>query len=149
MENKYFTLDIEDIRVGYECEMRQRDVWEPYIVQDNDCLSDFRDMDGIRVSYITKEQIEAEGWEYTGFVHKYKGFIKKEHSDYWSARYKNAVMAYNPIDNTLVINVYDPTKTIDGEKPEYDYPNIKRGMFRGECKSINEFRKICKWLNIN
>src|SRR6187431_1971729 len=78
----YFTPQIEDIRVGYECEICPNlgydDRWIPTVgkceeIPGNgvkscnldeltyDCLIDGHI--GIRVPYLTKEQIEAEGWK--------------------------------------------------------------------------------------
>lgn len=82
---KYFTPEIEDIRVGYECEMKQpnfsyfrngitrdtllkileKEEYKPYVIQVFDFqMLKFSGLDGvIRVPYLTKEQIEKEGWK--------------------------------------------------------------------------------------
>lgn len=68
MENKYYTPSIEDIRVGYECETQvdPYPYWVKTIIENGDCLNFIIEKDWqIRTSYLTKEQIEAEGWEYT------------------------------------------------------------------------------------
>jgi hypothetical protein len=80
MENKYFTPDIEDICIGYELEINwnraYEEKWVPIkvSVQDEEFaytseLSEIVDalhdgMSEARVSYLTKEQIEDEGWVY-------------------------------------------------------------------------------------
>ena len=68
MENKYFTPDIEDIHAGYECELLIYDKWEPNIVKPYTALESvvkcIKDK-VIRVPYLTKEQIEAEGWKHS------------------------------------------------------------------------------------
>ena len=128
MENKYFTPDITDIHVGYELEIRQGNMWKSDKVQSNDCFCDFVDMDGYRVPYLTKEQIEAEGWE---FIKHHAG---TEHYDFE----KNGYSLY--VDFDFRGEVY--LKIYDGEQDnEFNY-------FSGKCKDINIFRKICKLLEI-
>lgn len=78
---KYFTPSIEDIRVGYECEClwccQEPRPWWPIVITEEDKMDTkslpfgievtWRLQDGeIRVPYLTKEQIEAEGWEQRG-----------------------------------------------------------------------------------
>ncbi len=88
-DNDYFTPDIEDIRVGYECEICPHlgydNTWIPTVgrCEQNsakDCNQDELTYDclidgyvGIRTPYLTREQIEAEGWEdTTGWLDKDK-----------------------------------------------------------------------------
>ena len=84
MENKYFTPSIEDIRLGYEAEALLPstdswvcDTWTPFTI-DPMKYSHYTPWEGdgthfddvvnrlslkqIRTPYLTKEQIEAEGW---------------------------------------------------------------------------------------
>jgi hypothetical protein len=142
---KYFIPAIEDIHHGYECEMllpahdEQGEVtdydileWRPirYIsgicVQDNDMLMD--DLEGsiktkeIRTPYLTREQIELEGWE--PFLNGYK-------KDRWT-------LLHGTIKYTERTQKYLCIATTTGE----------RIFFRGDCPSINELRQICKLLNI-
>ena len=84
MENRYFTPEIEDIHIGYQCEilwnqnMLSEDNWYKIEIGDNQ-TKDFDFIDYIeriensklRVPYLTKEQIEKEGWIFTE-----KGFNK-------------------------------------------------------------------------
>ena len=121
MKNKYFTPDITDIHVGYELEIRQGNMWKSDKVQSNDCFCDFVDMDGYRVPYLTKEQIEAEGWT------KEKSYFIKN----------NIYLFFE--DKFLVIDSGNPFswEAIDSEI-----------LFKGKCKDINTFRKICKLLEI-
>jgi hypothetical protein len=173
MENKYFTPDIEDICIGYECEVYsiglqmindrllpddERDnelKWRPRIIK---CGSDILSLEAhsyqnedelyksfktlwknyIRVPYLTKEQIEAEGWEY-----------KSRGTDLWFERkeiflredgyhLENIKLQYGLHDCRLKISfVYIG----DGEE--------STGAYLGKCKDINTFRKIIKLLNIN
>ena len=139
MENKYFTPDIEDFCIGYECEIRTPTRWKsgkfPEILELNSELDEFG-KDSLmktahailRVPYLTKEQIEAEGWE---FIKHHAG---TEHYDFE----KNGYSLY--VDFDFRGEVY--LKIYDGEQDnEFNY-------FSGKCKDINIFRKICKLLEI-
>lgn len=146
----YFTPGIEDIRVGYECEMMlpqdpydKEYAWDKVILTERNGFNPenpdyaFSKVewypDTIRTSYLTKEQIEAEGWEYTG-----KGvdiwFRKKGIFSISSWTSYEIKIQYGLSDKRLRIVAVD----IDNEKT----------LYQGECKSINEFRIICKLLNI-
>lgn len=153
MVNKYFTSQIEDIRVGYECEClwccQEPRPWLPIIITKEDNMDTkslpfgieivWRLENGeIRVPYLTKEQIEAEGWickgcsgttdqngveTITGFCFKKGDFSLDLEKDY-----------------TLVIY----------NKSKYSYDFDDWGiLYRGKCKDINTFRYICKLLGIN
>ena len=141
MENKYFTPDISDIHVGYElewkCQIRKQD-WEVTIC-DSDLISIIYDQyehaddeepfnKQFRVPYLTKEQIETEGWE---FIKHHAG---TEHCDFEKNEYSLAV------DFNFRGNIH--LRIYDGEQDnEFNY-------FSGKCKDINTFRKICKLLEI-
>ena len=62
-ENKYFTPDIEDIRVGYECEEGSWDskedkrIWHKYIWP-GDRAPDDIEYYAFQTPYLTKEQIK-------------------------------------------------------------------------------------------
>lgn len=132
---KYFVPDISDIRVGYECERRstglERDKQWSY------CKIDFYDMQNViienrpdwyRVPYLTKEQIEAEGWET---------------DPSWD----------NPIEfwkEDYVIKIYKEIGKNKEKQAIRIWHGVKDGqqLFMGECKDINTFRYICKLLNI-
>lgn len=131
MENKYFIPDIEELHIGYECEYYVHDflngfIWEVNTI-DVDTMARicktykrFRTM--IRVPYLTKEQIEAEGWWMNGD----NVFVKEDH-----------VVIIYPTQNKIEIrHLGHPSYTISS-------------FYLGECKDINTFRKICKLLKIN
>lgn len=141
MKNEYFVPDITDLRVGYVCEVnrlaiddKQPDVWVYTTIKkvhQIEAAEKALNLKYLRVPYLTKEQIEAEGWRWIG--QGYDGAItygygKNNHQiTIWPnppVHYQNAVVAIQITDN-------------DGNI-EYD----------GECKSINEFRFICKLLKI-
>ena len=132
MKNKYFTPDMEDFHIGYECEISTPTRWKsgkfPEILELNSELDEFG-KDSLmktahailRVPYLTKEQIEAEGWT------KEKSYFIKN----------NIYLFFE--DKFLVIDSGNPFswEAIDSEI-----------LFKGKCKDINTFRKICKLLEI-
>lgn len=155
MKNKYFTPDIEDICIGYEYEQlvtplseslgKSEEEWmkckfpDPFTI--DRILLLYERKEQLRVPYLTKEQIEAEEWTYTGKISTRNmpcdpfnkielEFIKDDVS-----------LAYDIISNILKISkVIDVTKDI-----EY---KITTDLFYGKCKDINTFRKITKLLGI-
>lgn len=142
MENKYYTPDIEDICVGYECErdfseIREAEDWKPTIIEQDDFKSFF--IEDIRVPYLTKEQIEAEGWKFKG---KSVDLWWEKEGDFqignWTS-YK-IVMHYGMKGH---VGNQDCRLYIYAE----DRGDEHR-LYEGNCPSINEFRKICKLLNI-
>ena len=130
MENKYFTPDIEDIRVGYEYESLQKqedgsEKWVPQkIVRRYDLEGDWEGWlhyGIVRTPYLTKEQIEGEGWT-------------KEKSYF--------------IKNNIYLFFEDKFLEIDSGNP-FSWEAIDSEiLFKGKCKDINTFRKICKLLEI-
>jgi len=158
--SKYFTPDIEDLRIGYECEIcinygyesfnKGEEIWKPKVINLKDSegayLGELGDIlagidDGyqpVRVPYLTEEQIVAEGWtEYIRLENMNYLFCKKE-SNYMIAWFFN--------ENRISILVKDPSKVIDLKGNIVDYNDTPR--YTGECKDINEFRYICKLLKI-
>jgi len=138
MENKYFTPDIEDIRIGYECELFlpikdwfKPEKWKRFKISKNGYNrigpygGDLSELDEVcnlvslyqaRTPYLTKEQIEAEGW-IDGKKDNYK--------------------------------LLASTVTYD-DRIEYPLHIMKGDMtiFYGDCKDINTFRYILKLLKI-
>ena len=132
MKNKYFTPDIEEMFVG--CEFEMHDTWGNWknLILTEELLKNPLIGLGsgnervpwywkIRVPYLTKEQIEAEGWT------KEKSYFIKN----------NIYLFFE--DKFLVIDSGNPFswEAIDSEI-----------LFKGKCKDINTFRKICKLLEI-
>lgn len=152
MENKYFTPDIEDIHIGYECELLMNTnvsilnptsnapEFKPFIFEKNKIELLIELYDSIRVPYLTKEQIEAEGWNFETVLFTddnendvySDGFVKHVDSGHW----------YNMVlrkDNKIHI-VYKWYRNSVGQ--------TWRDIYYGECKDINTFRKIIKLLEI-
>jgi hypothetical protein len=83
--------------------------------------------DYIRVPYLTKEQIEAEGWtDDTASFQKPELFVAYQNSSTWRK------LVYRFSDNMLQIVEVDDSY-----------------IYSGNCKDINTFRKITKLLKIN
>lgn len=139
MENKYFTPDIEEMFVG--CEFEMDDTWGGWkkLILTEDLLKNPLIGLGsgnerapwywkIRVPYLTKEQIEAEGWKFIKHHAEIEGyeFEKDEYSLYVEFDFRGEVY----------LKIYS-----GGYYDEVNY-------FSGKCKDINTFRKICKLLEI-
>jgi hypothetical protein len=144
MDNKYYTPDITDLFVGYECEVYNSDIPLHEITKDNRPMSwkkiiwtesDFDEAcfdrewakTNIRTLFLTKEAIEAEGWEYEDM-----------YRDGGTTIYKKG---------EYVIDFYGTNKM----RQEYNitiWNNRKYVLYNGPCPSINEFRKLMKWLGI-
>ncbi len=132
MENKYFTPNIEDLYVGYECEINNiHGKWESITITFTNSNSFYKtdlaevcllvEDKYVRVPYLTKEQIEAEGW-------------KPEQSYF---RKNNLYLFFE--NNELEIEFGEPF-TWDASDSDVRY--------KGECKDINTFRKLIKLLGI-
>lgn len=132
-QKKYFTPSIEDIRVGYEAEANWEyyrnpdgtkssnpDGWKPLVFKGVDeAVRKYHQLGMYRIPYLTKEQIEAEGWEQRGDERYF---------------YKN---------NYLIFYQFHSKRLwVTFQDPKLDK------LFIGECKDINTFRYICKLLNI-
>ncbi len=135
--SKYYTPDIEDIRVGYECEVYGQTTTK--LIKNVDFhkvivglhmevgqkvginqIPNLLKKGYIKVPYLTKEQIENEGWRMV-----------------WN---EGNSIVYEK--DELVITTFIGFKRIK--------INYKSGyqLFDGICPSINEFRQIIKLLNI-
>ena len=142
MKNKYFTPDMEDFHIGYECEISTPTIWKsgkfPEILELNSELDEFG-KDSLmkaahailRVPYLTKEQIEAEGWKENVLNNNEKALLLFLKNGYELRMYKNYICRFS----ILIVGA--------GIIPNWD-----KVLFEGKCKDINTFRKICKLLEI-
>lgn len=123
----YFTPQIEDLRVGYECEV-YTDKWKKIRLNQKEGLqvsvTDIAlERYKIRVPYLTKEKINMEGWmDSSGKDYKVSLFRKK-----------NFTLGYNWEEKTLKIVTFEDNS---------------HTLYNGTCRDINEFRQISKLLNI-
>ena len=150
MENKYFTPDIEDLCIGYECEYNFA---RAYTDEFDFVKIGYKDVtpgkggytdelthmihlidDGaaaIRVPYLTKEQIENEGWKENILNNNEKALLLFSKNGYELRIYKDYICRFS----NLIVGA--------GIMPNWD-----KVLFEGKCKDINTFRKICKLLEI-
>lgn len=144
-QTKYFTPTIEDIRVGYECEVYDSDDrdWAKHIVLNQPDLCNVTGLDlELRVPYLTKEQIEKEGWvERESYNSRIKNFEKD-----------NYFLSFYEDDRVIILMARDVTKLDwlwlhQGDNFYHSQAHLFRMTF--PCKDINTFRWICKLLNIN
>jgi len=125
---EYFTPSIEDIRVGYECEINPTininpENWNKLKIAQVEQIKRITEAPfSIRVPYLTKEQIEAEGWKARGS----EGYYYK----------KCNKVVYLPNNNNIMLITQFTERPLENE------------IFKGECKDINTFRYICKLLGI-
>lgn len=148
MENKYFTPNIEDLYVGYVCEHTSNmGAFEcndtDRIVKDSLSILDlnqyltwsYQEEGGlkkfIRTKYLDSLGIESLGWEHVGGQMISLGRQNYEKS--------GIVLKHFPRFNSIFIAKAIDQNVLDGF---YDK------LFEGECKSINELKKIQQYLNI-
>lgn len=144
---KYFQPDITDLRVGYECEVKWHTYgdginWRSYIVKAGDSILT---TDNVRVPYLTKEQIEAEGWKpledkspFTGKPFKWRKVIGEKETGIFNQDHIYTLEYYGQGTNNLKIHL----------QWESSLNRFNGYIFCGTCKDINTFRYICKLLNI-
>lgn len=146
---EYFIPDITDIRVGYECEVLGQSTTKLIKkIEFHKVTVGFHQEIGkkigitqipglikrnqIRVPYLTKEQLEAEGWKLSPYSWMYVNFNDpKEEDETITLLNKDKISVY------LSDKKREITICSDGDR-----------IFKGECKDINTFRYICKLLNI-
>lgn len=140
-QNKYYTPDISELHIGYECQIGNLFAlpgsrWEwaetkplkwstiAFIAQ---AMIPER-LVYIRTKYLDQSDIESCGWEYDG-----------NDTDGWNKYYlftgDTSWYLHHGYNNEILIIKYENHKS-------------KGTFYNGECKSINELRKIMKWLNI-
>lgn len=147
-KEKYYIPDRKDFREGFEYEQLHcsysppdfklfssdwiKQVFDDFTSEENYLFNRYFQNNSIRVPFLTKEQIIAEGWEYSEESNSFIYDIKNVDSIYY----------------TLIIT---------GDKNRSGFKTIEiqfasswntSTIYYGLCPSINEFRTICKLLNI-
>lgn len=146
---KYYTPNVEDIHIGYECEIKPKGSeefdWMKYVINGNNNFDRYF-RDSIRTPYLTKEQIETEGFIDTGGISPFFGqhtmFYKEiepdsNFKDDFARRYTVSLEQGKIRIEEALFGGFTGTHE--------SYSQI----YYGKCPSINEFRKICKLLGIN
>lgn len=144
LKEQYYIPDISDLRVGYECE-----VWG-YSSENGNSYIKVKLPQGIKITqeyfiqsriktpFLTKEQIEAEG-----FVFKSRSI------DYWFEK-----EGWFEIGNEKSPTPWRTNKIMIHYGLEHDhrlFVSVNDGgdqhsLFEGYCPSVNEFRQIMKML---
>jgi len=149
-ENSYYTPDIQDFFSGYEYEMYNGYQWVPQVFPkpwwEDTGMRGFISLtnsikdEGVRTLYLTKEQIEIEGWKpkYTNkrryWFDTNPDFYKTSKlQDYYGYHDYSVILSFDPEDQRVILKV-----DFDGGKENIDDFDT---IFDGQCKSINEFRK--------
>jgi hypothetical protein len=165
MENKYFIPEISDFYNGYEYERNDGGEWysvtcDLYDARDIKTLLNKKvldtfpegknpldsdtysahyratSIDRIRVPHLTKEQIEAEGWELIQIYPKGACIFQK------GTKEKGCELTYDFTEH----RVHFTKLYFYGLDDEYTRTKLTWSSL--ECKDINTFRKIIKLLGI-
>lgn len=142
---RYFTPSIEDIRVGYECEIDPApktgspENWSKLTISKVEEIRRILEYpETIRVPYLTKEQIGAEGWTLVG---------SKDYLLYGYDVLQNFHNAMEKGDYVIqgrsLFGSQRHMKIFDRDDQEGAHC-----IFEGKCPDINTFRYICKLLGI-
>jgi hypothetical protein len=147
--DKYYTPEIEEFHVGFECEFKnsmQGATWNKEIC-DVDTISicydgfEHEDYEGefkdtFRVKYLDKEDIESLGFKFAGgkLMQNYKDdFILKVDE------YKQYNLSYTYSNNVIRIDAEDLVT----------FEATTNYLFQGTIKNISELKLLLKQLNIN
>lgn len=151
MENKYYTPEISEFHVGFECEIHIRkkeddalsDEWKPITIGENGRLPEMNlisnfiknppmiqdSMKLFRVKYLDKKDIESLGW-------KFKDKINSQVDYYWSKDDKHSIV-HTHTRNRILLTIRDDAR-------ETDYT-----AFVGIIKNKSELKKIMNQTLIN
>lgn len=140
-EEQYYTPVIEDFRIGYECEAdisfytnAFKPTWNTNTLKGvGSEIIKYHSWGMYRTAYLTKEQIETEGWLFQkNLTPRTKVFFKGN----------NLVnILYNFENHRLRVAVRAKVG-VHINLSGWDQ------IFDGQCKSINEFRTIIKLLGV-
>lgn len=145
MEDKqYYTPEIEDISVGYECEINKSllpgisEGWHKYKFETESQIGNIihHSLVLFRTPFFTTEDLEKEGW--TPLESSYKHPSEDKYSAWEKGNYFLVLR-----DNNMSVIVKDPARD------EFTLVSGVSVRYSGKKpSSINEFRKLSKWLGI-
>lgn len=158
-KTKYYIPNIEDLFVGYQCEQFMNIISAGGEIADNKWfpmklglsslrIGDFKADDvlyykhnpeTIRTLYLTKEDIEKEGWKNPEVYRDGGTLLYSKKSK--NRSYELTFRGENFMTPSREIIITEVRKMMDRL--------IRDKIFKGECKSINELRKLQTWLNIS
>lgn len=136
-ENKYYTPTIDEFYVGFECERKEVDNWEQYIVTSSTWSSNsmwkmIRDkQESFRVKYLDKEDIESVGFK------KYLGHSDICKDQTWQDNIFGKDLQFTLYDNGMLLIEYQ-----DWEEEEMVI------LFKGIIKNKSELVVLLKQLGI-
>jgi hypothetical protein len=134
MEKKYYTPDISEFYVGFECEFKDLSGNFIPIVHTEESIS-YKDT--FRVKCLDKEDIENLGFKLFSDVANILQFEKSHIDHYYN------ILIFDRVDRELSITEYS-YKNKDENIQMYE---ITR--FDGFIKNKSELKKLLKWLNID
>lgn len=143
--NKYYTPEIEEFHIGFECELMCEDngQWGTFIITANTNLSTFKEdieLETIRVKYLDREDIEE-----LGFISEYANNMVKKTT--WFKKDKLLIMALDNkgdvsnIGNSNIILIQELVLKNNGT-------GFYNTMFQGIIKNKSELKRLLKQLNI-
>ncbi len=136
---RYFAPEPEDIHIGYECELRVFYLDIPPRWVAHKLKSTIFNPLNIRVPYLTKEQIEAEGWKFKG----------KSVDLWWEKEGSFDIGSWTSYKIVIHYGMKGHIGNQDCRLYIYaEDQGTEHHLFEGECKDINTFRYICKLINI-
>jgi hypothetical protein len=141
-QNKYYTPELEELFLGYSFELLTLDGWKsgtfPHLLSENKELNQYGKDEFLKLShavirtkYLDQSDIESLGWTHVGGQ-----LVSHGRQDYEKP---GMMLKHFPRHNSLFIAKAINPDALDG---------FAEKLFDGECKSINELRKIMNWLNI-
>lgn len=126
MEDKYYTPEIEEFHVGFECELlHSTNGWVKYTNPPKNPMNINSIKEGVRVKYLNKEGIESLGFKQLDKINSSR-FIKGNIS-IWLGDMNKGMLTKIEISE-----------------------NVTRGItsFLGNIKNKSELKKLIKQLNI-
>lgn len=135
MENKYYTPEIEDLRIGYECEwfgelgrklVKSNKEWQKFKIISSNSISPTV-IKNLRTKYLDKQDIESLGY-------KTPPYTQCEGYEYYK-------FLEDSTEVRIILNSYEDCSKIT---IKYDFEIV----FSGNCPSINELKYIQKLLGI-
>lgn len=138
MEKEYYTPEINELFIGYECQTIQignpKEVWLDSLIDNTSKFIRYEHLiknKALRTKYLDVSDLELLGFKYNSKM----AYLRYEKDEF-------------AISIDFAIFVEDRILTIETLK-EQDTPWITTTLFKGVCKSKNELLKILKMINID
>lgn len=146
--DKYYTPELEDLFIGYECEwfgelgrklIKQDKQWQKFKIISSNNISPTV-IKNLRTKYLTIEDIENEGWKNLNIKSPFTG------KDYKFSKIVDGA-GFNET-SIYTLTFHSPNELKIHLETETSYLDINETIYYGKCPSINEFKKITKLLGI-